>query len=119
MRLAVCTNKTERLARRLLGSLAMDERFAAITGGDTFSVRKPDAGHILGTIERAGGQARTSLMIGDSINDIAAANSAGVASVAVSFGYSDQPVATLGARRIIDHYDTLTPAFVQELIVAA
>lgn len=116
MRLAVCTNKLESLARRLLESLDLDRRFAAITGGDTFAVRKPEAGHILGTIERAGGQVRTSVMIGDSINDIAAANSAGIASVAVSFGYSDQPATTLGATRVISRFDTLTPDLVHELI---
>ncbi len=116
MRLAVCTNKFEALARRLLDSLAMTDRFVAITGGDTFVVRKPDAGHILGTIERAGGQPSAALMIGDSINDIAAANGAGVASVAVTFGYSDEPVDSLGATRVITHFDTLTPDFVNALI---
>ncbi len=116
MRLAVCTNKYEALARRLLASLAMDGRFAAITGGDTFEVRKPDGGHILGTIDLAGGLPAQTLMVGDSINDIAAAGNAGIPSVAVSFGYSDLPVETLGASRIIDSYDALTVDFVRQLV---
>lgn len=114
--LAVCTNKQEGLARRLLNTLGLSERFGVITGGDTFAVRKPDAGHIHGTIDKAGGDRSAAVMIGDSVNDIAAARNAGIPSLAVSFGYSDVDVATLGATRIIDHYDELTPALVETLL---
>jgi 2-phosphoglycolate phosphatase len=51
-RLAVCTNKLEGLARTLLERLQLTHYFDAITGGDTFAVRKPDAAHLLGTIEK-------------------------------------------------------------------
>lgn len=118
MQLAVCTNKQETLARQLLDALGLSRRFTAVTGGDTFPMRKPDARHILGTIERAGGKAASSVMIGDSINDIAAARNAGIPSLAVSFGYSDVPAAKLGAARVIDHYDALTPSLVDELLAA-
>ena len=63
-RLAVCTNKLEMLARSLLDGLGLTARFAAITGGDTFHVRKPDAEHLLSTIRLAGGVAERSVMIG-------------------------------------------------------
>ncbi|HET7412617.1 MAG TPA: HAD family hydrolase [Pararhizobium sp.] len=116
MRLAVCTNKQETLARELLDALGLSHRFAAVTGGDTFPMRKPDAGHILGTIERAGGEKASAVMVGDSINDIAAARNAGIPSLAVSFGYSDVPAAKLGAARVIDHYDALTPSLMGELL---
>ena len=42
---------------------------AAITGGDTFAMRKPDPAHLFGTVERAGGDARRTVMIGDSKED--------------------------------------------------
>lgn len=116
MRLAVCTNKQETLARQLLEALGLSDRFAAITGGDTFTMRKPEAGHIHGTVEKAGGSRSAAVMIGDSVNDIAAARNAGIPSVAVSFGYSDVDVATLGATRLIHHYDELTPALIEELL---
>ena len=41
-RLAVCTNKLEWLSKRLLDTLALSGRFAAICGQDTFGVQKPD-----------------------------------------------------------------------------
>lgn len=116
MRLAVCTNKLEQLALPLLDKMQLTGRFAAITGGDTFAVRKPDARHLLGTIERAQGDPARSILIGDSVNDIMAAKNAGVGSVGVTFGYSDVPVAELQPTRIIAHFRELTPDLVHAVI---
>lgn len=118
MRLAVCTNKAEGLAVPLLDKMGLSRHFAATTGGDTFAVRKPDAGHIFGTIERAGGDLRRSLMVGDSINDILAATNAGIPSIAVDFGYSDIPVASLSPSRVISHFDELTVDMANGLLAA-
>ncbi|MCR9135045.1 MAG: phosphoglycolate phosphatase [Alphaproteobacteria bacterium] len=119
MSLAVCTNKTESLARRLLDLLDLTGRFSAITGGDTFPVRKPHGDHIHGTIEMALGSSNAAVMIGDSINDIHAAKNAGIPSIAVPFGYSDTAVQHLGPNRIIQHYDELTPDLVTGLLSRA
>jgi phosphoglycolate phosphatase len=115
-RLAVCTNKLEGLATGLIEKLGLTHYFDAITGGDTFEHRKPDARHLTGTIERAGGDVSRSVMIGDSINDIAAAKNAAVPSVAVPFGYSDVPVSSLDPDVIITHYDELTVELVESLL---
>ncbi|QRM45272.1 HAD family hydrolase [Rhizobium sp. BG4] len=114
--LAVCTNKLESLARTLIDALGLTHYFAAITGGDTFPVRKPDARHLLGTIEKAGGTPERSIMVGDSFNDIAVAKNAAVASIGVPFGYSDVPIESLEPTRIIQHFDELTPDFADALI---
>ncbi|WP_413709628.1 HAD family hydrolase [Rhizobium sp. Rhizsp82] len=114
--LAVCTNKLESLARTLIDALGLTHYFAAITGGDTFPVRKPDARHLLGTIEKAGGTPERSIMVGDSFNDIAVAKNAAVASIGVPFGYSDVPIESLEPTRIIQHFDDLTPDFANALI---
>jgi len=116
MRLAVCTNKAGQLAFPLIEKLGLADRFVTMTCGDTFSVRKPDARHILGTIEQAGGDASRSVMIGDSVNDILAARNAGIPSVAVSFGYSDVEVSTLDPDRVISNYSQLTEELVLALI---
>ncbi len=116
-RLAVCTNKLEKLALPLLKGLKLDGYFDAIAGGDTFPVRKPDAAHVLKTIERAGGEAAASVMVGDSVNDILAAQNAGIPAIAVPFGYSDVPVETLNPTRVIGHFDELTPQLVRSLLV--
>ena len=115
-RLAVCTNKMESLAVPLIEKLGLAHHFSAIAGGDTFAVRKPDPGHIIATIERAGGDARFAVMVGDSVNDILAARNAGIPSIVVPFGYSDVPITELGADRQICHFDELTPALLAELL---
>ncbi|CVI55203.1 phosphoglycolate phosphatase [Agrobacterium leguminum] len=114
--LAVCTNKTEILALPLLEELGLTRYFAAITCGDTFSFRKPDARHILGTIEKAGGDVQRSIMVGDSINDILAAKNAAVPSIGVTFGYSDVPMVELEPDVVIDDFTELTPALFEELV---
>ena len=114
--LAVCTNKTAVLAVPLLEKLGLTPYFAAITCGDTFEFRKPDARHILGTIERAGGDIRRTVMVGDSINDILAAKNANVPSIGVTFGYTDVPMAELKPDVVIDNFDALTPTLFEKLI---
>ena len=114
-KMAVCTNKMERLAIPLLERLDLTRYFSAIAGGDTFAFRKPDPAHILATAELAGGRAGKILMIGDSVNDILAARNGDIPSIAVPFGYSDVPVETLGASHVIGHFDELTVALVETL----
>ena len=116
MALAICTNKTEAMARRLLELLGLSHRFAAITGGDSFAVRKPHGDHIHGTIDQALGDKSATVMVGDSVNDIHAARNAGVPSIAVPFGYSDVAVEELAPNRVIQHYDELTPDLVYGLL---
>lgn len=118
-RLAVCTNKMEGLARRLLEGLGLTQRFSAITGGDTFAVRKPDAAHLLETVRLAGGDPARSVMIGDSLNDILVARNAAIPSIGVPFGYSDVAIATLEPSHIIDTFDELHPELVENLIARA
>lgn len=107
--LTVCTNKYEAMAKKLLSGMGAIEKFASISGGDTFEFRKPDPRHLLETIAAAGGQPKHAIMIGDSYNDIEAAKRADVMSIAVDFGYSDVPVSTLGANAVISHFDDLYP----------
>lgn len=107
VRLAICTNKAERFAVPLMHQIGLSDRFASIIGGDTVGVTKPDPAPIHAMIERAGG-GRT-IFLGDTINDIAGARNAGIANIAVSFGFLDGPVENLEADAVIDHFDELVP----------
>jgi phosphoglycolate phosphatase len=109
-KLAVCTNKVERHAVMLLEALDAAERFATITGRDTFAFHKPDPRHLTETIIRAGGDARRAVMVGDSRTDIDTAKAAGIPVIALPFGYTDTPVAQLDPDLVIDHYDRLPDA---------
>jgi phosphoglycolate phosphatase len=114
--LAVCTNKLEGMSRLLLAGLGVADRFAAICGGDTFKVRKPDPGHLVGTIAAAGGAQEGAVMIGDSRTDLDTARSAGVPFVGVSFGYTPVPMRKLSPDVLLDSYDDLDPDFAARLV---
>ncbi len=75
-RLAVCTNKREYLTRKLLQALGLQHYFHSVAGRDTFTVSKPDPGHLTGVIALAGGEPSRAIMVGDSDVDIATAKGA-------------------------------------------
>ncbi len=89
-RMAVCTNKPEAPARTLLAALRLDGFFAAVGGGDSFPVRKPDPGHLRATIAAAGGDAAHALMVGDHHNDVLAAAGLGMPCIFAAWGYGPQ-----------------------------
>ena len=112
---AVCTNKIEKAARDLLTALGLAQRFRAICGQDTFKagdlpISKPDPQALLLTIKRAGGDLKTSFMVGDSRTDIETAQAAGAPVVAVDFGYSERPVADYRPDRVISSFYDLWDA---------
>ena len=90
-RLAVCTNKTEAAARVLLDRLGLGSLFAAIGGGDSFPVRKPDPRHLLDTLSAAGGG--PAVMVGDHGNDVRAARGAGLPCIFAAWGYGTPDMA--------------------------
>ncbi len=118
-RLAVCTNKIERLSVLLLRTLGLADRFAAICGADTFARRKPDPVHLLGTIERAGGDPGDAIMIGDTATDTDAAIAANVPCVLVDFGYAPDERARQAASVVIEDYAALDAPLCDRLIATA
>jgi phosphoglycolate phosphatase len=108
-RLAVCTNKRTDLSVQLLEALGLAHRFSAIVGADSVPARKPDPGHFLETVSRAGGQAERAIMIGDSEADAGTARGAGAPIVLVRFGYTQNPDA-IGADVVINGYEELVAA---------
>lgn len=113
--LAVCTNKFEALANRLLTELGIADRFAAVTGGDSFVFRKPDGRHLIETVKRAAGAPMPAIMIGDSATDREAARRAAMPVILADFGYSRKPVATLRPEAVISHFSEV-PAALERLM---
>jgi phosphoglycolate phosphatase len=113
--LIVVTNKFERFGTKLLAALGLADHFAVVAGPDTFGVRKPDPAHLLRAVERAGGDAATTVMVGDSVVDVATARAARVPVIAVSFGYRNVEADALGADVLVDRLDQV-PAAVDALL---
>ena len=86
--LAIVTNKPFAFVAPILQGLEMDDLFAAILGGDSLEKKKPDAMPLLHVCETLNIPIEDSLMIGDSKNDILAANACGMHSAGVTYGYN-------------------------------
>ncbi|CAO3374319.1 HAD-IA family hydrolase [Azospirillum argentinense] len=108
VRLGLCTNKPERITRKLLGALGLAPLFGALAGGDTLPVKKPDGRHVSWVVEALGGG--RAAMVGDNRNDVAAARAAGVPVVAMTYGYPRMPVQELGADILLDRIADLPDA---------
>ncbi|MBB3949565.1 HAD-IA family hydrolase [Aureimonas jatrophae] len=115
-KLAICTNKMEALARRLLVELQIAGYFSAICGSDTFAGRKPDPVHLLGTVSLAGGSAPVSIMVGDTDTDMEAARRAGLRSVLVDFGYDPCPAAHEKADLVVSRFSEIDASTLLRLI---
>lgn len=86
--MAIVTNKPIAFARTLLSSLNIDHFFSDVLGGDSLAKKKPDPLPLQTLMSKYGLFPSQVLMIGDSVNDILSARSAGCAVVAVSYGYN-------------------------------
>ncbi|MCM2357695.1 MAG: HAD-IA family hydrolase [Geobacteraceae bacterium] len=85
--MAVISNKNVALCRKLLALLGIGGYFADVLGADSLPFRKPSPEPVLKLLRDFGVEAREAAMVGDSINDIAAGNGAGVLTVGCGFGY--------------------------------
>ncbi|HEV8679146.1 MAG TPA: phosphoglycolate phosphatase [Stellaceae bacterium] len=106
-RSAVCTNKPQQATLTVLAGLDMTGLFDGVAGGDRYTMRKPDPGHLLGLIDELGGSAQRAVMIGDSENDAAVAHAAAVPLILMRYGYARVAPETLGAAVVLDGFAEL------------
>lgn len=106
--LSVATNKHEAMARAILHGLGVGDLFAAILGGDSMPLHKPDPGIVFELVRRSGLASRDSLFIGDSTVDVATARAAGIPVCAVTWGFTRVDVLREAAPEyLIDRPDAL------------
>jgi phosphoglycolate phosphatase len=115
---AVCTNKLQQASITVLEGLGLASLFDGIAGGDRYSVKKPESGHLLGIIEELGGSPQRAVMIGDSENDAAVAHNASVPLIMMSYGYARVDPATLGGLATLANFAEL-PATLERLGLTA
>ncbi len=107
--LAVHTNKPGALARKILDGLGLLGRFSAVLGGDE-APRKPDPTGVRELMARAGAGPRETVFVGDSRVDVRTARAAGVALVAVTWGFGTRAeLASEGATVLVDRVGNLAP----------
>jgi phosphoglycolate phosphatase len=108
VRLGVCTNKSEPLAREVLDALDMTRFFQAIVGGDTLPVRKPDPAPLQHVARLLAGATGNLVYVGDSEVDAATAVAARVPFVLFTRGYRKVPADSLPHAVQFDDFDALT-----------
>ena len=87
-RLVIVTNKPFAFVDPILKGLNINELFEYIIGGDSLEKKKPDPMPLLHICEKLNVAIDKCVMIGDSKNDIIAANSIGMQSIGVTYGYN-------------------------------
>jgi phosphoglycolate phosphatase len=111
LKLGVVTNALQHLAETVLARFGIAQYLQLIIGGDRVTQPKPHPEPLWQACDHFQVAPQEALMVGDSINDVAAARAAGCAIVCVPHGYDQgQPVSELGC----DVLETLTalPAWI-------
>jgi phosphoglycolate phosphatase len=72
----------------LLQQAGIEALLSFVYGGDTFDAKKPDPKPLLMAAAEFGAKPKQCVMIGDSVNDHAAANAAGFGFIFARYGYS-------------------------------
>ncbi len=87
-RLAIVTNKPFAFVEPILEGLKLTGLFELILGGDSLDQKKPDPAPLLHVCEQLNVTVEQCVMVGDSKNDILAANTCGMQSIGVTYGYN-------------------------------
>lgn len=85
--LGCVTNKPARFTQPLLAGLGLSRYFAVTVSGDTLPHKKPDPAPLLTAAQHCAVTAEHTVMVGDSLADLAAARAAGMRIFCVSYGY--------------------------------
>jgi phosphoglycolate phosphatase len=102
-RLAVLTNKPHDSTLALLAALDLMRFFGAVDGAGRKPYLKPDPRLIADVLAELGGDG-PAIMVGDSITDVELARAAGIPVILMSYGYTPEPAATLGADAVLDDF---------------
>ncbi|MCM0082974.1 HAD-IIIA family hydrolase [Geomonas sp. Red32] len=87
--MALLSNKNVALCREVLEKLGLDRFFPTVLGADSLPFRKPSPEPVLALVKKFELDPRECAMIGDSINDMAAGEGAGVITIGCRYGYGE------------------------------
>ncbi len=88
-RLAVISNKNVALCQKVMDTLGVKDFFDIVMGVDTMPFRKPSPEPIVKLLRDFFVSPANAVIIGDSINDVAAGKAAGVVTVGCTYGYGE------------------------------
>ncbi len=107
--LGIATGKSQRGVRLVLGHHGLLDHFITIKTADD-APSKPDPGMVVDAMREAGVNAADTVVVGDTVYDVAMARAAGAAAVGVTWGYHPgAALAEAGAFAVIDRFPILVP----------
>ncbi|MBJ3815019.1 phosphoglycolate phosphatase [Shimwellia pseudoproteus] len=110
--LGLVTNKPTPFVGPLLAALQLDSYFDRVIGGDDVQQKKPHPEALLRLLDQFGLQANEMLFVGDSRNDIMAAQAAGCPVVGLTWGYNyGEAISESNPDAVFDRFSDLLPAF--------
>lgn len=100
---AIVTNKATRFSAPLVQALGLMPPAAALICGDTTPHAKPHPEPLLEAARRVGVPATSCVYVGDDLRDVQAGRAAGMATVAVHWGYlgAGEPIESWGADHLV------------------
>ena len=108
--MGIITNKPTPFVAPLLSALGIAEYFSLIIGGDDVVVKKPHPAPLYLMLGKLGMRAGEMAFVGDSRNDIQAAQAAGCPSIALTYGYNyGEAIALSQPDQAIDRFADLLP----------
>jgi phosphoglycolate phosphatase len=111
-KMAICTNKPFGFIEPILDKLEIKLFFKCWIGEDSLSEKKPNAAPLFYLSETLHATIEKSIMIGDSKNDILAAQNADMESVGVSYGYNyNENISDYNPTQVVDHFSDLQGLF--------
>ena len=110
--MTICTNKPFKFIEPILDGLSVKQFFKTWVGADSLPKQKPDAMPLLHLAETLNRDIEKSIVVGDSKNDILAAQNAKMESIGVSYGYNyNEDIANYNPTKVIDYFAELQKLF--------
>lgn len=110
--LGLITNKPTPFVAPLLVSLGLDGLFSQVLGGDDVVQKKPHPAPLYLMLANMGLRASELVFVGDSRNDIQAAQAAGCQCVGMTYGYNyGEAIALSKPDRVLKRFADLLPTF--------
>jgi phosphoglycolate phosphatase len=107
--LGIATGKSQRGVRLVLGHHGLLDRFITIKTADD-APSKPDPGMVIEAMRETGASPRNTVVVGDTVYDIAMARAAGATAIGVAWGYHEAAaLEEAGAYAVIDRFESLRP----------
>jgi len=88
--IALATNKSLEYTLRIVDGLGVRDRFSALECPIDPSDLKPDPGMLIRILDQLGITPEQAILVGDSTNDVRAAQAAGMRACAVGYGYGNR-----------------------------